>query len=659
MDQTIVMVVHGIGEQRPGDTIDNLVGAATERLGLHGRVSGHTELLVHSPAPDDQGQPPPERLMPLFPCAIRRTVIEPGKSRQHRCIRSQQDILAAEVYWADLSAAPRGSFSILQDLLHTVLALGYLAIDNVEYATRARSAFAAALVKIFVWVFYTAIAPCNALMLAGAITLLAVDLALPADYRSLTVGLLIALALWALATAIGVWQARRNLRDKGSDLAWHFWFGTAIIGGGLVIWTIGSVLVLWSSQPTARAVMLFDSIADFLVALMVIAWSVSLCLLTVMVVHAVACWFIDHGRSASGLHGVLQRWRAGQALGISNWLRDKQTIYIPTCSALLILWTVLSASFWTAFSGTAVAMLGTRVSGGLFQQTYAAKLSQTTATLTAILIGVALLVFAGIAVSVLRHLLRDNLSQSTEAGIADIWLGRMIVNPVLSGLLFVLVFWVGLSALEALDAILSRQDQNGRGETALMIAGILGTLILSFRHRLSAGLGVVRDVTSYSIRTHKRRGPPHYPVRRQMLRRFDLVLDYLQGQMPDAGRLIVISHSQGTMIATTALARRADLPPEVRLVTMGSPLGHIYQQYFPAGFDVADLPGRLTRWLNIYRCDDFVGTAILDPQGRIDNQPVASGGHLNYWIDHQVWDIALQDLEACPLPSNKAASASA
>lgn len=571
MEQNIVMVVHGIGEQQPGETIDRLVGAATQRLDLHGRVSGHTELLVDNP----EGRDAKNRQMQLFPCAIRRTTIPRDAMVDKQCIPEEQDILAAEVYWADLSKAPNGMLWIVKDLLHTVLALGYLAIDNVEYTTAEKSPLATKLVRAFVWLFYALIAPCNALMLAGALSLLVFDFAFPDDWQTLRCAAIFSIGIWGLLTIITSYQARKAARNDLSYLARWFWLGATIISGCLLVLTVIITASLAEGDQTAEA--LFENIAYPLVGLMIAGWAISLILLLMMAIHSCVAWALLWRRGTIHPGRAVAQWRAHGELGLTAWLRDKQTIYVPTCSAMMFIWTLLSASFWAAFSGSVVKVIGPSADNGLFRAIYDTQLPRATSTLSFILTGMGVLIVVGLAVALLRHRRKDHLSLTLQGGRADIWLGRIILNPIMAGALFLLVLWVGWGSIEALLVMLEIIPAPSGEDAALLIAGLFGALLLTFRQQVGAGLGVARDVTNYSVRTGRRmirdaHDLPRYPIREQMLHRFDLVLAYLRQQMPDAKRLIVVSHSQGTVIAATSLVNARELPDKVYLVTMGSPL---------------------------------------------------------------------------------------
>jgi hypothetical protein len=58
----------------------------------------------------------------------------------------------------------------------------------------------------------------------------------------------------------------------------------------------------------------------------------------------------------------------------------------------------------------------------------------------------------------------------------------------------------------------------------------------------------------------------------------------------------------------------------------------------------------VTRWVNIYRMDDYIGTYIAPADSRVPldqqfpiNRPIGAGGHTRYW--HQPPTFALKELE--------------
>ena len=113
---------------------------------------------------------------------------------------------------------------------------------------------------------------------------------------------------------------------------------------------------------------------------------------------------------------------------------------------------------------------------------------------------------------------------------------------------------------------------------------------------------------------------------------------------------------------------------KITLVTMGSPVTHLYQHYFghfyPGFHDRfwETLHQHVDRWVNIFRVDDFVGLDIdfghlpqtreefvrmneLTGPNQMDlhfaycsNHPVGARGHVNYWSDVEVLEVLKKEL---------------
>ncbi len=177
--------------------------------------------------------------------------------------------------------------------------------------------------------------------------------------------------------------------------------------------------------------------------------------------------------------------------------------------------------------------------------------------------------------------------------------------------------------------------------------------------------------------------PQGYWLRRRIRERMNLLMTQLiRDEAPD--HIVLVSHSQGTVIALEVLASEGarwleQLPEDgtIGLITMGAPYTHLYNRYFPESFPP---PGQrpqwrprgdsetavLSRWVNIFRVDDFVGTHIdanrhhrapADPGDRWPQEiPVPAGGHTNYWTDRTVAQHLRREL-APPTPALAAARA--
>jgi hypothetical protein len=245
---------------------------------------------------------------------------------------------------------------------------------------------------------------------------------------------------------------------------------------------------------------------------------------------------------------------------------------------------------------------------------------------------------------------------------------RLIVHPLLQWSL-VLFFFVG--GLLGIDLALGRPEA-GEGTvrhvdlkimTAVIVA--LPMVVTYMSPYLRSALDIVYDIVNHfyfrfedADRARECGGmPTPFPVRRSIQDRLAASLRHFATQAagPQGETdLILISHSQGTIFAVdtvndAALSGAFDAFAGVRLVTMGSPLSHIYQHYFRQHYRLLDHPawqalrerlgraGNKTGWVNIYRSDDYVGRGIDESaSGLIKNIHVPARGHIGYWYDSYV-----------------------
>ena len=137
---------------------------------------------------------------------------------------------------------------------------------------------------------------------------------------------------------------------------------------------------------------------------------------------------------------------------------------------------------------------------------------------------------------------------------------------------------------------------------------------------------------------------------------------------PEVTHLTVMAHSQGTMIAVDVfsmtglagdfrrqLTARLKQLRQFHLVTMGSPLTHLYQHYFPFRYPPLShrawgrLKSTIKNWVNVYRVDDFIGTFVEPPTKAWVtspggpplpvNLPIEPGGHTGYWRQPPVFNL--------------------
>ena len=268
------------------------------------------------------------------------------------------------------------------------------------------------------------------------------------------------------------------------------------------------------------------------------------------------------------------------------------------------------------------------------------------------------------------------------------------VELLFVGIVVVLILWLGKAGLA----------------TAVAIATDVLVYLndYSWRSRESSMGGAEQDQVSEKctrtlverasgMRKKETTNSQGYWLRERIQSRMKVLVDQLiEDHKPQ--HLVIVSHSQGTVIAIEAIAtegcewrQKLGEGGTLRLVTMGSPYTHIYNTYFPSVFKAVNerpelgkrdetappldckaekngaKPGPvLDEWINIFRRDDFVGTHI-DTMRRLGkrndgwNWPreiaVGPRGHTNYWTDSAVFPLISKLVE--PEMSNRKAGAAA
>jgi hypothetical protein len=196
----------------------------------------------------------------------------------------------------------------------------------------------------------------------------------------------------------------------------------------------------------------------------------------------------------------------------------------------------------------------------------------------------------------------------------------------------------------------------------IQVASILVIVVSSFGLLLLGGgqMLPVRDVLArfadvagfWPVTVHPLSGAPYGPK----------VLKALAKAVADCGRprVLVVGHSQGSVLAAALVARRFEAAgaklPQVRLITCGSPLSSLYGTVFPRTFDeaffrdVADATAPMTvqasessgaeatpGWVNCWRSTDPIASAVTPADNlELPDSPPAGGrplGHSDYWID--------------------------
>ena len=631
MKKHVVFMVHGLGEQVPGDTVDEFVGAACKELELTGPVTNNTLNLVNA----DETK---EHILGLFPSHQRR-MNGPNEG---------EVLVFAEVHWADISPAPSGVVATALDLLRLVLGMGYIALDNVQNNLVRENAWVQALVPWFVWLFYAVIAPLNLFLLIGAFALLIDPYPFKFNtYPGWTYALFASFGVGFAYFGYSRAKLSRSYMDKmimralsvlGTiTVVFAALFATGVPLDGLE-WLSAACGPVNDRQTTAN----LGCFTGLGVRALQFSWLVAVSFVILLMLCSLK--------------------------GFRKNLWDKRSIYLAICSAMLILWMTITVAIWAM----AVKFIQNVPIAGVVPAKDIVENGFVEATQTIVYGVFSLLVIAVVAFGVAkkRGSVRDELSKhETESSDIDKKYGRVILNPWLNLALLIGIIAFAFSSFTALaEFALGKPEKlqitgffadlyrtayawdayfKTGGTVAFFVTTAIGFLILNFSSVIASGVGVARDVTTYLTRTHRanpmqKGSNSAYFYADEIQARFKEVVAHMLDQEGRAriSRITFMTHSQGTVIAAVGLKEIAkDMPVKPTLVTMGSPLTQIYGHYFEKNYQFSpESNAALKNWYNIYRGDDFVGTRVQGHKVGAQNYKVRPKGHSHYWSDQIVWD---------------------
>lgn len=168
-----------------------------------------------------------------------------------------------------------------------------------------------------------------------------------------------------------------------------------------------------------------------------------------------------------------------------------------------------------------------------------------------------------------------------------------------------------------------------------------------------------------------------YRRRARIQRRLEALIDEVIARQ-NVDRLIFVAHSQGTVIMRDYLldhdqliadrrhqaARIADVQ-RIDVVTLGSPLTHLYKYYFSDDGQVendgrqgAKQIEKVRSWTNIWRVDDPIGQCV-DPLPKLPvaNRGIRPGGHTGYWQEAEVCETIWRLIMSPPTKERAEAAA--
>jgi hypothetical protein len=683
----LVFVVHGVGDPQPADALTSLVDSYCALTGATPATPR-----IAAALPDSHEVPGSAAFVRTFPVNRIDTVRAEDGARTR----------FVEVYWGDLSRV-KGSFGglvlgtidLVFGLRHVVKA-ARLEIDNLEQMPgwiRGTAALAGEAASAMLTLIRAPLLALN-LFVAIVVALFLMDVAIrlplepdEAVARVQALGTILAAsgpcAEWLANPFPAVFAAARMPPE-----AVYCSSGAPGIAIGSVIGVLlGIVLLLMARARGWSIAMAASLIAIAGIGLGLSIWALASSRLTLIYAGFVEdlTGVLSAGAAAAGVLVLAMLVLSFVAWALAALFRHaheralrRALTVVNVCSALsAALFVLLLMVAWAALSRQIdVPLLAKRIEGALHLFILV--------WLTFLLIGLAY----G-AIALWSWLKKDQLAHGHAVHFPRYIIGPLAVTTIVaSALAWPLVFLPTLVGVECADphglwsvlricGTLGATSSQATGWildhakalddfVSVAVMASIGAVILLFAARAHFGtaLDIVLDVVShFSLTTPpaqreaaqlKAEKPKEHAIWHAIVKRFCSVLEHTLAGCA-AQRVTVLAHSQGTMIALEGLGaitierkggypaspQRARLAPQRRidLVTLGCPLTHLYQHYFPLQYVVnrAD-QALLQRWFNIYRVDDFVGRDVTSETGRIEptNIPVAPRGHVNYWSDRDV-----------------------
>lgn len=656
MAKKLALVVHGIGEQQAGETLDALVG------GLTGDRACTVENELRHLREQDRDHPADEdcRDKGLYPCHIRRVK------------RGGDETVFAEAFWGDISRGSTGQVRGLIDLFELIMGLGHIIRENAAEIYDDPKARPRRAANFFVYLVHGPITTFNvAIALATALLFLFQWQFGQKDWAA-------SAAMLTAASVLSLCFAWFN-RPKRSYLyqIYRSWFAiTAVIVVAIV--GLSHLIDLLFDEDTKAA------IAKALVSQCEIAGAFSRCydywyaavfsnILGAIVALAI-CLVV--------YTGWVEAWRRFRANKNAS-----KALYPQAMALLLTVWLFIVVTIWVAVSSSVVAWASSQgianVNTAVMEKGLLPAQNFTfwvTCALGSVAAG-AFLAWLNRKRWTGRVPPKTHLDPPTHL---DDPILRLILHPaILTGLSFAIVF-IGIGAIEAgyiqiqlatADAIPTVGPQTAGyksltyyqtleeynistkfGTIFPLVAAGIALAYTYFRSYLAMGIGIAKDIVVYFVRrpaprVTDLRGLNVHPLRNRIQDRLvETLILLLRSENPD--EVVIVSHSQGTVISVEALRGgrlRAQMqaqgiaPFDIDLVTMGSPTSHLYGFYFTKEFDLKstdpskDVTDGIASWLNIYRVDDFVGTTVEGPREDFPkNEWVPAEGHTGYWTDDSV-----------------------
>lgn len=649
--EKLVLVVHGVGDPRPGDTLS---------------------LLARSMADADQPLLETQKVIWLGEKARDVHHVNTFPAHQRRLESDLQSVEMCEVFWGDLSRVRRGWLGVLMGLFQILFGIRYAAYVAADQPGRA----AYWLKRLGLISSRILHGPVMAVTFFLGLLLMAVcgtEVMWPASFRA---------PIWTQivvsgCAVIAIAASSIGTRITRSRVIERFWFWVHVTAAFItcllllkVFWLNGHYPQLVDACPVHPGLLWYCRV---LLVLLGLLWFIE-----IQVIIAMAgCWFggmMNPKCYRPALHVAFLL----PALAVGVWGQTLPLIWLAAKECIGVL--AQLPEFAEVFDD-AIPFLGVQL----------------------LMMGVIMIATAAVVVKYFSWrksatIERFETGQRAPRLIVNGWLQIVLAACTGAGVVMVSTlcvlqylgvvyteFWFGSLMMEV-------------NKYAVGVIVPLGGLLIFLLPQLRPGFDMLLDVVNHFYfrptnvqdalddddefdiaETTFENGALFFCRRERIHMRIKRILSHYRDQYHHHPELVIVSHSQGTMLAIEALNNEDfswlnNCFKSVTLVTMGSPFNHLYQYYFGHCYPALDQPywsslrRRVDQWVNVCRIDDFVGNQLEFPASRVgsveaadevsdmaadraqrenqfyrptyySNHSVGPRGHSNYWSDREVLNI--------------------
>ncbi|QEG25034.1 hypothetical protein [Mariniblastus fucicola] len=665
----LVVVVHGVGDPQPGETLSLF----TRSIAEEDRPLYEAQQTLWLNEKPDLCETVTQ--VKTFPAHVRRLNFDTGS------------IELVEAFWGDLSQVRRGPIGVICGMFQILFGLRYVA-----YVAADQPGLAAHWLKklglISSRILHGPVMAVAFYLMILTLAVVGTQVMWPQSYT----GMLWTQVVLSCCAAVAFLASQVGGKITRSRVIKRFWFWvnitTAFVTG---LMTIKHMMIDWHSTVAQYSGAQLPGLIWYcrvLVVLLGLLWFVE----TLVVLGMFGCWIVARfhpraNRAALNVAFLLP------ALAVGIWGQCMPLLWVSAKEGIVKL--VELKKFEKLFD-EAIPMLGVQ---------FMMALAMTAMTV-------------GLLVQYLRKRAVINCDTWSQGDRVP----RLLVHPALQMTLGIctiigvsLVMWISIvensgSSWES-DRLSNLMGMANKYAIAVLMP--LGGIVLFLLPKMRGVFDIILDVVNhfyfratqikdalddddeFDIRESTfEAGTLYFSRRDQILKRIKRILAHYRDQYDHRPDLVMVAHSQGTVDVIETLN-----DPEmdwlrnsfgkITLVTMGSPVTHLYQHYFghfyPRFTDRfwSTLHQNVDRWVNVFRVDDFVGLDIdfghlpqthqkciemeseTGPNqcqlhfAHCSNHPVGARGHVKYWADIEVLEILKAELDIGVANSEQSASKAA